>query len=380
MFICFDLLTDAFFELCPEIERAPLFPFFSSFTFCFFHSVSHKLSTMGSNWSYFIDTAKLQGGETLQIENNPKIKNKIPKAADILRDLPKVKHIIVRYCKLTTLPTDLNLLTSLTHLDLEGNDFREFPVQLKSLTNLKTLIIRRNQCDNFPVLVSELKVLTLLDVSDNQIERIPYKLAYGFPELQTLHYARNNLKVFPEAIADLKSLTFLNLSGNKLQDLGSVISQVCILYSNFRFFFYQITYEQIFVTYGQTKMFFFAMISLFFEVANFIFIFFCFFQLTNLQKLVLSHNAFEEVPHIIRRFTKLEHLDLSNNKLTKCEDVLPSLTNLKRLELQHNVLEVVTDEMGTTSYETNHTKIHMQSRDILKILSFVMFSSVPSES
>jgi hypothetical protein len=227
MFICFDLLTDAFFELCPEIERAPLFPFFSSFTFCFFHSVSHKLSTMGSNWSYFIDTAKLQGGETLQIENNPKIKNKIPKAADILRDLPKVKHIIVRYCKLTTLPTDLNLLTSLTHLDLEGNDFREFPVQLKSLTNLKTLIIRRNQCDNFPVLVSELKVLTLLDVSDNQIERIPYKLTYGFPELQTLHYARNNLKVLPEAIADLKSLTFLNLSGNKLQDLGSLISQVC---------------------------------------------------------------------------------------------------------------------------------------------------------
>lgn len=247
---------------------------------------------MGSNLSYYIDTAKLQGGETLHIENQPKLKNRLPKAADLLRELPKVKHIIVRNCKLSTLPQDLNLLSNLTHLDLEGNNFREIPVQLKNLTNLKSLILRRNQCENFPVLVSELKVLSLLDVSDNEIERIPYKLTYGFPELQILHYARNNLQTVPEAVADLKSLTFLNLSGNKLQDLGSFIS-----------------------------------------------------QLTNLQKLVLSYNAFDMVPHVIGRLTKLEHLDISNNRLTKCEDVFPFLTNLKRLELQHNAFEIVTHEM-----------------------------------
>jgi Leucine-rich repeat (LRR) protein len=88
---------------------------------------------MGSHWSYFIDTAKLQGGETLQIENYPKIKNKLPKAADLLRDLPKLKHIVVRYCKLTTLPTDLNLLSSLTHLDLEGHKFENVNNTTKSM-------------------------------------------------------------------------------------------------------------------------------------------------------------------------------------------------------------------------------------------------------
>jgi len=61
-------------------------------------------------------------------------------------------------------------------------------------------------------------------------------------------------------------------------------------------------------------------------------------SLTQLQKLLLSHNQLTEIPEAIASLTQLQHLDLSDNYLTEIPEAIASLTQLEKLDLYGNQL------------------------------------------
>jgi Leucine-rich repeat (LRR) protein len=62
--------------------------------------------------------------------------------------------------------------------------------------------------------------------------------------------------------------------------------------------------------------------------------------------LSVSHNAFAEVPAVLRSLTKLTELDLSNNHLHRIPAWLSELSALERLDFSNNIISAVSARIG----------------------------------
>jgi Leucine-rich repeat (LRR) protein len=68
-------------------------------------------------------------------------------------------------------------------------------------------------------------------------------------------------------------------------------------------------------------------------------------NLTNLRELDISHNRFVNISDGIKKLTNLRALNISHNRFVNISDGIKKLTNLRALNISHNLLETISDEI-----------------------------------
>ncbi|XP_014235537.1 leucine-rich repeat and calponin homology domain-containing protein 1-like isoform X2 [Trichogramma pretiosum] len=86
-----------------------------------------------------------------------------------------LQTLIVSYNRLSSLPEDLNLITTLAELDAGHNELRNLPYRIGDISTLKYLDLRKNYLVNLPIELMSLK-LWKLDISGNRISVLPNEL------------------------------------------------------------------------------------------------------------------------------------------------------------------------------------------------------------
>ena len=96
------------------------------------------------------------------------------------------------------------------------------------------------------------------------------------------------------------------------------------------------------------------------------------FRYNFLQRLVLTHNALEQLPAAIGQLKHLEHLDLSHNRLVELPEEIGMLSNLKTLWLFANQLTTLPDQVG---YLYRLTTLGIEGNPLSEELKHRMFES-----
>ena len=213
--------------------------------------------------------------------------------------------------RLTTLAESLGKLTSLTRLDLSGNRLTTLPESLGNLTALTRLSLGHSLylpgwLEFAPAnvvhttdeavydleTVRPLRRLISIEASGNRLTTLPKSLG-KLTSLTTLDLSRNRLTTLPESLGKLTSLTTLDLSGNRLTTLPESLG-----------------------------------------------------KLTSLTRLDLSGNRLTTLPESLGKLTSLTTLDLSGNRLTTLPESLGKLTSLTMLDLSGNRLTTLPESLG----------------------------------
>ena len=103
-------------------------------------------------------------------------------------------------------PAEIGQLTSLTELDLRGNQLTSLPAEIGQLTSLTYLNLGGNQLTSLPAEIGQLTSLTELYLSDNQLTSLPAEIGQ-LTSLEELGLSDNQLTSVPAEIGQLTSLT-----------------------------------------------------------------------------------------------------------------------------------------------------------------------------
>ncbi len=183
--------------------------------------------------------------------------------------------------------TNLNTLTNLTELILEGNRLTELPKVIFELENLKILNLEYNNLTVLPSEICKLKNLTVLNLRYNKLTKLPKEIG-KLVELEKIDVYKNELDSLPKEIGRLTKLQFLYVEKNKLDSLPK-------------------------------------------EIGN----------LINLKGVKLNHNKITSVPDEIGNLSNLEYLNLSENELKKLPSSIAGLKKLKKLVIWKNKIKPV---------------------------------------
>ncbi|KAF9453247.1 hypothetical protein P691DRAFT_793050 [Macrolepiota fuliginosa MF-IS2] len=121
-----------------------------------------------------------------------------------------VKRIALGNNRLTTLPTELALLTRLRYLNLKHNSFSSFPRALTLVQSLDTLDISHNKIRRLPNDPGNLVNLRVFCFSRNKISRLPTYLTQ-FHNLEVLRADRNPIEWPPKAVMEFPGSDDLTL-------------------------------------------------------------------------------------------------------------------------------------------------------------------------
>lgn len=148
---------------------------------------------------------------------------------------------------LTSLPSELANLKSLTTLIVSNNSLKEFPSEILKLEHLKNLEFADNQVECFPDDMDDLENLEVIDAARNKLTSTePLKglcnlvtlkldqnkikglsLAYKkLTRLQTLSASHNEISSLDEKMGRLGALMSLNLSNNNIKELPTELSNL----------------------------------------------------------------------------------------------------------------------------------------------------------
>jgi Leucine-rich repeat (LRR) protein len=222
--------------------------------------------------------------------------------------LPSLQVLeLYRTKQLETIPSQISQLTSLQHLSLEQSRITSLPTQIGLLTQLHTLNLY--WCDSLNNIPTELEYLTNLRVfrlnGTTKINRFPLKMK-NWTKLEVLELNSLNIETIPSEVLMMTKLRHLSLSHNKLSFITSRL--YCL--SNLTYL--DLSSNQITHISNQIN------------------------KLTQLQFLYLSSNQLTHFMHDLRNFNDLYSLYLDNNKLTQIPTKLPS--RLRSLNIGKNFL------------------------------------------
>ncbi|KXN85487.1 Leucine-rich repeat-containing protein sog2 [Leucoagaricus sp. SymC.cos] len=137
-----------------------------------------------------------------------------------------VKRITLGYNRLTTLPTELALLTRLRYLNLKHNSFSTFPRALTLIRSLDTLDISHNKIRRLPNEPGSLVNLRVFCLSRNKISRLPTYLIQ-FHKLEVLRADRNPMEWPPKAIMEYSASDDTNSMREWIQNIQKWIEAEC---------------------------------------------------------------------------------------------------------------------------------------------------------
>jgi hypothetical protein len=122
-------------------------------------------------------------------------------------------------------PAEIGQLTSLTELDLPGNQLTSLPAEIGQLTSLTYLNLDANQLTSLPAEIGQLTSLTELGLSGNQLTSLPAEI-WQLTSLEKLGLRANQLTSLPAEIWQLTSLRGLYLDANKLTSVPAAIREL----------------------------------------------------------------------------------------------------------------------------------------------------------
>lgn len=170
------------------------------------------------------------GTKTLDLYSgwNPESqKHKVP-----LKELPakvcqltSLERLWVSHNKLSTLPAQLNQITTLREVFLHRNNFEEIPLCLCDLPNLQLLWLNNNKITMIPDEIVKLTSLKRLHLDSNFIKDFPTSLCQ-LTQLEVLYLNHNAIHHINEAIGNLVNLKRLYLDHNKIADIPRGITKL----------------------------------------------------------------------------------------------------------------------------------------------------------
>lgn len=211
--------------------------------------------------------------------------------------------------QLTSIPSEIFGLTTLTGLNLSDNQLTDLPHEIKELANLTSLDLSYNQFTNVTPDIAELKKLKRLFLDNNHLAVVTPEIV-ELVSLTHLQLHANELKYVPPEIMSLTTLESLSLGTNPLVDISvdfALITNLKDLYL-----------PSILMT------------KLPREIT----------KLKSLSGLFLGRNRLTIVPPEIGEMIGLRRLDLSQNQLTRLPPEIRKLTNLARLDLGGNPIPI----------------------------------------
>ena len=129
-----------------------------------------------------------------------------------LENVTWVEKLFLASNLLTTVPTNITILTKLCCLDLRRNQLRTIPASLLEMSSLRDLRLSENKIVELPKKCKWSPSLKALNLNDNSLETLPKSMANA--KLSILYIARNNLYEVPLCICAITTLQSLDLSGN----------------------------------------------------------------------------------------------------------------------------------------------------------------------
>jgi len=157
-----------------------------------------------------IDDYKLASLDTLDISFNKHVRVNL----HAFRSLKSLKWLSLSWSNLEELPTEVEMLTELQVLHLEGNFFKDLGDAVKNL-RLEELYVQNNNLQNFDVNAARLRVL---NVSSNMLISFP---TLEYSALEVLDLSRNRLSAVPEGLMGLHTpaLRWLTLDSNPMKEV-----------------------------------------------------------------------------------------------------------------------------------------------------------------
>ena len=129
-----------------------------------------------------------------------------------LENITWVEKLFLTSNLLTSIPSNINILSKLCCLDLRKNQLRTVPASLLQMSSLRDLRLVENKIVELPKKCKWSPSLKTLNLSDNSLETLPKSMAMA--KLSILYVARNNLYEVPQCICEITTLQSLDLSGN----------------------------------------------------------------------------------------------------------------------------------------------------------------------
>lgn len=161
---------------------------------------------------------------SIETEQYLRLKNKI------YSDLNTKTFSINSWDKLVEIPHEICLLQQLEHLSVYKNrSIKHYPKELADLPKLRHISLRFNNLKQLPPVLGQLQQLETLNLSNNRfLASIQWTLLAQMTALKTLDlsYSLQNLSILPKAISTITSLRELNISGNKLKQLPNEFHQL----------------------------------------------------------------------------------------------------------------------------------------------------------
>jgi Leucine-rich repeat (LRR) protein len=132
--------------------------------------------------------------------------------------LTKLRDLNLSYNKLISLPESIGEFTKLEKLYLNFNKLTQLPESIDRLTNLKELNLSRNKLTKLPESFGRLTKLEELGLAYTNLSSLPNWIG-RLINLEKLDLENNKLTSLPESIGRLTNLEELNLRANKLISL-----------------------------------------------------------------------------------------------------------------------------------------------------------------
>ena len=126
---------------------------------------------------------------------------------------------------LNALPEKVCQLTSLERLWVSHNKLSSLPTQLDQLSTLREVFLHRNNFEMFPLCLCKLPCLQLLWLNNNKITTIPDEIAQ-LSTLKRLHLDSNFIEVFPTSLCQLTQLEVLYLNHNVIHHINDSIGNL----------------------------------------------------------------------------------------------------------------------------------------------------------
>jgi hypothetical protein len=209
---------------------------------------------------------------------------------------------------LSEVPEWLRLVPDLRHLLVHYNDLTTLPSWLPELTRLQRLAIAFNRdFTTLPDLVADLPALERLEIDGTAITRLPEAMA-TMTRLQRLSAMQIPLAAVPDWIGHLTRLQHLEVYDTPITRLPDSIGQLHELHT---------------LTASETAL------SALPESIG---------QLRQLRNLSIDRTPITRLPDSIGQLTNLERLNLAGTAVATVPDSLATLPNLRSLSLDHTAI------------------------------------------
>ncbi|XP_061679785.1 leucine-rich repeat serine/threonine-protein kinase 2 isoform X2 [Syngnathoides biaculeatus] len=228
-------------------------------------------------------------------------------------------------------------LSSLTHLDLQGNQLQSLPAELLALPALATLNVSRNCVGPHLALNTSVVCPSLrhLNLSFNKLTAFPHELGRATEHLEELLLEGNSVPELCAPPPNLPEIKLLDVSKNDITDISPNFLMGCPKLEVFNA--------------SSNKIGFLAQLPL---------------KLTTLK---LANNNFTAVSDAILCLPTLISVDMRTNRIT----VLPgpgswASSNLRELMFSHNIITAL-DLSGPVHKWTRLEKLHLSNNELTEI-------------